>query len=234
MNNTSTKYVPWEDQVKVAAALESEDAVYTMIGRLRGVDWSPICNIYRTYGRTLNANDMLAMKGKVYEYFVSNSLPSLVHVDQLGYDIQCSETNVKVEVKSSHNLLLTNKRRVLKKTITFRMKNSNGSGEMSLNEENTADIYILVQQDAVAFTTREYVLANMSAPNGGDIEAKIPNEYVELLYKADEPVQLPEQPTINLPEIIKSIISCVNVALWNNKDIREQLRNCLHQIADDL
>ena len=114
------------------------------------------------------------------------------------------------------------------------MKNSNGSGEMSLNEENTADIYILVQQDAVAFTTREYVLANMSAPNDGDIEAKIPNEYVELLYKADEPVQLPEQPTINLPEIIKSIISCVNVALWNNKDIREQLRNCLHQIADDL
>ena len=38
----------------------------------------------------------------------------------------------------------------------------------------------------------------------------------------------------DLPEIIKSIISCVNVALWNNKDIREQLRNCLHQIADDL
>ena len=58
MNNTSTKYVPWEDQVKVAAALESEDAVDTMIGRLRGVDWSPICNIYRTYGKTLNTNDM--------------------------------------------------------------------------------------------------------------------------------------------------------------------------------
>ena len=34
MNNTSTKYVPWEDQVKVAAALESEDAVDTMIGLL--------------------------------------------------------------------------------------------------------------------------------------------------------------------------------------------------------
>lgn len=208
-----------------------------MISKIRAIDWSPICRIFQTYGKTLNSNDMKAMKGKVYEDFISKAIPSFDHVDQIGYDIRCRDTNLKIEVKSGHDSILqksTRNRHLKKKTITCRMKNSNGSGPMKINEDNTADIYILVQQDAVAFTTREYVLAHMHAEHGGDIEAKIPNEYVELLYRSDEAVQVPENPTINLSEIINRIISCINVAIWNGGDIRSQVRNCLHEIADNL
>lgn len=234
----ATQYVPFEDQIAVAQAVAAAEgysnSLEIMLSKIRAIDWSPVCRVFQTYGKTLNNNDMKAMKGKVYENFISRALPSFVHVDRVGYDIQCNDTNLKIEVKSAHDLLLTKVQRQIKTNINFRMKNSNGSGQMNLNEDNTADIYILVQQDAVAFTTREYVLANMSSPNGGDIEAKIPREYIEVLYKADEAVQLPEQPTINLPEIINRIISCVNVAIWEGNDIRSQVRNCLHEIADNL
>lgn len=242
-----TQYVPFEDQIAVAEAVsaaqevsaeEYSNSLETMLSRIRAVDWSPVCRIIQTYGGTLNSPDMRAIKGKIYEDFVSKAMPSLDHVDREGYDIQCRDTNMKIEVKSAHHLLLTKVQRQLKTNITFRLKNSNGSGQINLNEDNTADIYILIQQDAVAFTTREYVLANMSSPNGGDIDAKIPQEYIELLYKADEALQVPEQPninlSINLPEIINLIISCVNVAIWNGGDIRSQVRNCLHEIADNL
>ena len=94
---------------------------------------------------------------------------------------------------------------------------------MSLNEENTADIYILLQQDAIAMTTRESILTNISGT--GDLTAKIQKESVELLYQSPEPVQLPENPVVNLPEIIKKIMRCVTVGIWNgSRDIREQLR----------
>lgn len=196
-----------------------------------GGRWSAITGIYRSFGNTLNANDMKAMKGKAYEYLIQNSLPTLEYVDQPGYDLRCRETGIKIEVKSKHDLLLTGGRN-LKKNITFRLKNSNGSNQMSLNEENTADIYILLQQDAIAMTTRESILTNISGT--GDLTAKIPKESVELLYQSPEPVQLPENPVVNLPEIIKKIMRCVTVGIWNGSDIREQLKECLHQIADDL
>ena len=196
-----------------------------------GGRWSAITGIYRSFGNTLNANDMKAMKGKAYEYLIQNSLHTLEYVDQPGYDLRCRETGIKIEVKSKHDLLLTGGRN-LKKNITFRLKNSNGSNQMSLNEENTADIYILLQQDAIAMTTRESILTNISGT--GDLTAKIPKESVELLYHSLEPVQLPENPVVNLPEIIKKIMRCVTVGIWNGSDIREQLKECLHQIADDL
>ena len=196
-----------------------------------GGRWSAITGIYRSFGNTLNANDMKAMKGKAYEYLIQNSLPTLEYVDQPGYDLRCRETGIKIEVKSKHDLLLTGGRN-LKKNITFRLKNSNGSNQMSLNEENTADIYILLQQDAIAMTTRESILTNISGT--GDLTAKIPKESVELLYQSPESVQLPENPVVNLPEIIKKIMRCVTVGIWNGSDIREQLKECLHQIADDL
>jgi hypothetical protein len=197
-----------------------------------GGRWSAITGIYRSFGNTLNANDMKAMKGKVYEYLVQNSLPTLEHVDQPGYDLLCRETGVKIEIKSSHDLLLTRNGRELKRNITFRFRNSNGSNRMELTEENTADLYILLQQDAIAITTRENVLSNITG--SGDLTAKIPKESVELLYQSPEPVQLPENPVVNLPEIIKKIMRCVTVGIWNGSDIREQLKECLHQIADDL
>ena len=65
---------------------------------------------HRSFGNTLNANDMKAMKGKAYEYLIQNSLPMLEHVDQPGYDLRCRETGVKIEVKSKHDLLLTGKK----------------------------------------------------------------------------------------------------------------------------
>jgi hypothetical protein len=212
-------------------AVHPQREIVMQMFREIGGRWSAITGVYSSFGNTLNSNDMKAMKGKAYELFVQNSLPTLEHVDQPGYDLRCRETGVKIEVKSKHDLLLTGKRN-LKKNITFRLKNSNGSNQMSLNEENTADIYILLQQDAIAMTTRESVLANISGT--GDLMAKIPKESVELLYQSPEPVQLPENPVVNLPEIIKKIMRCVTVGIWNGSDIREQLKECLHQIADDL
>jgi hypothetical protein len=204
----------------------------TIMQKLREVDWSPITRIHRSYGNTLNSNDMKAMKGKVGEFFVQSSLPTLKHVDQPGYDLLCTETGIKIEVKSAHNLLLTREGRRLTRNITFRLKNSNGSNQMELNENNTADIYILLQQDAIAVTTRENVLSNITG--SGDLTAKIPNNLIELLYKSDQAIQLPENPPINLPEIIKKIMLCVNISIWNGGDIREQLKQCLHGIADTL
>ena len=194
--------------------------------------WSVITNVYSIFGNTLNPNDMKPLKGKLFEKFVQNSLHTLDHVDQPGYDLLCRETGIKIEVKSSHDLLLTKGGRELKKNITFRFKNSNGSNKMELTQENTADIYILLQQDAVAITTRENVLDNIYG--SGDLTAKIPKDSVELLYKSETPVQLPEKPTVNLPEIIKKIIECVTLGIWNGGDIKLQLKQCLHNIAHDL
>jgi len=204
----------------------------TVIQKLREIDWSPITRIPRSYGNTLNSNDMKAMKGKVGEFFVLNSLPTLKHVDQPGYDLLCTETGLKIEVKSQHDLLLQPQHRILSKNVTFKFKNSNGSNQMDLTEQNTADIYILLQQDAIAVTTRENVLCNING--SGDLTAKIPNNLIELLYKSDQAIQLPENPPINLPEIIKKIMLCVNISIWNGGDIREQLKQCLQGIADTL
>ena len=126
-------------------AVNPQREIVMQMFREIGGRWSAITGIYRSFGNTLNANDMKAMKGKVYEYLVQNSLPTLEHVDQPGYDLLCRETDVKIEVKSSHDLLLTQVGRELKRNITFKFKNSNGGGEMELTEENTADIYILCQ-----------------------------------------------------------------------------------------
>lgn len=194
--------------------------------------FSVLPGVCTSFGNTLNSNDMKAIKGKVNELLVEKCLPSLKHVDQPGYDLRCEETGVKIEVKSAHNLLLTQGGRQLKKNITFRFKNSNGSTPMELNEENTADIYILVQQDGIAMTTRENVLCNVTGH--GDLTAKIPKDLVELLYKSEQPIQVPENPIVNLPEIIKKILDCVTLGIWNGVDIREQLKQCLHDIADDL
>jgi len=195
-------------------------------------NFSVIPGVYINFGNTLNSNDMKAIKGKVNELLVEKCLPSLKHVDQPGYDLLCKETGVKIEVKSAHNLLLTQGGRNIKKNITFRFKNSNGSSHMELNEENTADIYILVQQDGIAMTTRENVLSNITGH--GDLTAKIPKDLVELLYKSEQSVQIQENPVVNLPEIIKKILDCVTVGIWNGIDIREQLKQCLRDIADDL
>ena len=197
-----------------------------------GDRWSVIKRLYNSYGNTLNSNDMKAMKGKTNEFFVEASLGNLEHVDKLGYDLVSRATGIKVEVKSCHNLLLTQVGRKLRKNITFRFKNSNGSNKMDINENNTADIYILLQQDAIAMTTREHVLPNIHG--SGDLTAKVPSDSIELLYSSPQAVQLPENPIVNLPEIIKKIMKCVTVAIWNDIDIKTQLKNCLYDIADNL
>ena len=173
---------------------------------------------------------MKAMKGRVAEIFVQGSLPTLELVDAIGYDLICNETNVKIEVKSQHNLLLTPGNREIRDIIKFRFKNSRGNNRMTLDETNTADIYVLLQQDAIGITTREFVLGHRREVSDG-IDARIPNDYIELLYQTDEAVQLPEEPAVNLPDIIKSIMLCVNSCIWNGGDIREQLSECLHNIA---
>ena len=104
---------------------------------------------------------------------------------------------------------------------------------MTLDETNTADIYVLLQQDAIGITTREFVLGHLREVSDG-IDARIPNDYIELLYRTPQAVQLPEEPAVNLPDIIKSIMLCVNSCIWNGGDIREQLRECLHNIANSL
>ena len=211
----------------------NNENIQLVMNRLRAVDWTPIHRIYPTYGNTLNENSMKTMKGRIAELFVQKSLPTLDHVDQTGYDLICNETNVKIEVKSQHNLLLTPGNREIRDIIKFRFKNSRGNNRMTLDETNTADIYVLLQQDAIGITTREFVLGHRREVSDG-IDARIPNDYIELLYQTDEAVQLPEEPVVNLPDIIKSIMLCVNSCIWNGEDIREQLRKCLHDIADTL
>ena len=208
----------------------SDENIQLMMDRFRAVDWTLIYKIYPTYGNTLNENTMKPMKGRVAEFFVQRSLPTLEFVDAIGYDLICNETNVKIEVKSEHDLLLTPKRRDLKAHITFTFKNSRGDNAMTLDETNTADIYVLLQQDAIAITTRDQVCAYLKV-HRADIKARIPNDYIDLLYRTPQAVQLPEEPAVNLPDIIKSIMLCVNSCIWNGGDIREQLSECLHNIA---
>ena len=101
---------------------------------------------------------------------------------------------------------------------------------------------ILDSQNSRVFYTqslsRETIIENRIAGNGPTVDVKIPGnlvgDSVEILYQSPSKVRLPENPVVNLSEIIKKIIRCVTVGIWNGGDIREQLKQCLYQIADEL
>ena len=185
-------------------------------------------NLYNIFGETLNANDMKFMKGKLYEIFFSEKSKLFKHVDRTGYDILC--LGIKIEIKFKQKMLLTNQRN-LQTRITFRCKNSNGSNEMSISKENTADIYILLQRDAIGYVKSCDVLRNLQGV--GDLDAKIPNQFVNLIWAAPNNIQI-NNGEFNLSEIITQIYQCICSSLWKGLNWRDELRQCLYNMAYNL
>jgi hypothetical protein len=194
-------------------------------------DWNKLINLYNILGESLNKNDMKPMKGKLYELFITQKSKFFKHVDQLGYDI--ISFGIKIEIKFSQNMLLQDKKRELKKKITFRFKNSNGSGNINLTNENTANIYVLIQRDAVGYVNGYNVKKYLKSPNGGDIDAKIPRDYINIIWKADSKITITNG-EFNLSEIITEIYKCICNSVWMGLDWKIQLKQCLYKIADDL
>ena len=192
-------------------------------------NWIKLIELYNIFGESLNTNDMKFLKGKLYEYFVSSSNKIFVHVDQIGYDIIYK--GIKIEIKFSQEMLLTKKRN-LKKTIKFRCKNSNGSKKMTLNNTNTAHIYILIQRDAISYTTGYTVIKYLSGD--GDLDAKIPNEHVNILWKSDDNINIKKIGDLDISNIISRIYNCVCNAIWKNIDWKKDLKPCLIKIANNL
>ena len=191
-------------------------------------EWNKLIELYNIFGETLNANDMKFMKGKLYEIFFSEKSKLFKHVDRTGYDILC--LGIKIEIKFKQRMLLTNQRN-LQRSITFRCKNSNGSSEMYISKKNTADIYILLQRDAVGYVNGTDVLRNLHGV--GDLDAKIPNQFVNLIWTAPNNIQI-NNGEFNLSEIITQIYQCICKSVWSNLNWRSELRQCLYTIADSL
>ena len=191
-------------------------------------EWIKLINLYNIFGETLNANDMKFMKGKLYEIFFSEKSKLFKHVDRTGYDILC--LGIKIEIKFKQRMLLTNQRN-LQRSITFRCKNSNGSSEMYISKKNTADIYILLQREAVGYVNGTDVLRNLHGV--GDLDAKIPNQFVNLIWTAPNNIQI-NNGEFNLSEIITQIYQCICKSVWSNLNWRNELRQCLYTIADSL
>lgn len=191
-------------------------------------EWNKLIELYNIFGETLNANDMKFMKGKLYEIFFSEKSKLFKHVDRTGYDILC--LGIKIEIKFKQRMLLTNQRN-LQRSITFRCKNSNGSSEMNISKKNTADIYILLQRDAVGYVNGTDVLRNLHGV--GDLDAKIPNQFVNLIWTAPNNIQI-NNGEFNLSEIITQIYQCICKSVWSNLNWRNELRQCLYTIADSL
>ena len=202
-----------------------------LIQILNQKDWSKLLVFQQCYGNSLNENCMKALKGKINEIFISESEDDIFHVDENGYDLKYKD--IKIECKYSKDLILTGIGRDKKKNTSFRFKNSNGGGKIILNDENTADIYLLIQQDAIAYVMKEDVLSNITGTS--DLTAKIPSEKINLIYKSDHSVLLQDGPILlNLPMIIERIMKCVSRSIWDGSDIRESLKNCLISIANEL
>lgn len=206
------------------------DRKRSVIRILNNVDWSLLLDLYKVFGESLNSNDMKPMKGKLYEIFVAKCNSNFIHVDQNGYDLLC--LGIRIESKFTQNLLLTDKGRGIKKNITFRYKNSNGSNIMSLSLLNTAGIYILIQRDAIGWVDGYDVKNNVQGT--GDLDARIPGNLIHLLWKNDTNIMVQENPLFDLPYMINHIYSCICEALWMNMNWKEELKNCLYRIADSL
>ena len=142
-------------------------------------DYNKLIKLYDIFGESLNSTDMKSMKGKSYEIFYAHKSKLFKHVDKVGYDITC--LGIKIEHKFEQKMLLTDGGRVFQKNITFRCKNSNGSGEIELNRSNTAHLYVLTQRDAIAYSTRDIVIQGLKGKS--DLEAKIPSELVNIIWK---------------------------------------------------
>jgi hypothetical protein len=192
-------------------------------------DYNKLIKFYGIFGESLNSNDMKSMKGKCYEIFYTHKSKLFKHVDKVGYDITC--LGIKIEHKFGQGMLLTEGGRELKKNITFRCKNSNGSGEMELNRSNTAHLYVLTQRDAIAYVHSNHVLNNLKGK--GDLNAIIPKEHVKLLWKNDVNINI-KNGEFNLSNLINDIFHCISKSIWENNDWKKELKICLYNIADNL
>jgi hypothetical protein len=203
----------------------------TVINIIKGNrdEWNKLLMIYDIFGETLNANDMKTMKGKLYEIFFSQKSKLFKHIDRVGYDVVC--LGIKIEIKFKQTMLLTNKRN-LQKTITFRCKNSNGSNSMNISKGNTAQIYILLQRDAIGYVRGYDVLKHLHGV--GDLDAKIPNKYVNLIWKYEKNIEINNNAYFNLSVIITELYKCICNSIWNNLNWRDELRHCLYSIAYNL
>lgn len=200
-----------------------------VIDIIKKIDWKKLLELYNIFGESLNENDMKFMKGKLYELFTVNAHNCFVHIDMTGCDITC--LGIKIELKFQQEMLLTKKRN-LKKTITFRCKNSNGSNGAPLSTNNTSSIYILIQRDAIAYVNRHIVINNLRGTS--DLDAKIPSDLINIIWKNDNNVEIVNSPQINISNIITKIYNCICKSLWNNLDWKQELKICLYNIADNL
>ena len=235
-NYVSGSPVEEEEKYRVAVIIQKNIRSFlsrkrTVIKILETIDWSKLIDLYNIFGESLNSNDMKFMKGKLIEIFVSTSHKCFNHVDEIGYDLTC--LGIRVEMKFSQYMILSEKKRELKKNIGFRFKNSNGSNEMKLTLSNTASIYVLVQRDAIAWCDGYDVITNIKKKKG-DLDVKIPCEKINLMWKNSTNVEKIDTPELNLSEIINQIYTCVTTSIWKNEDWRIGLKGCLKKISDKL
>jgi hypothetical protein len=207
-----------------------EEDLNKVISIFKAKDWKYLSNFNDTFGNTLNPCCWRALKGMIGEIFINESDSIFEHVDSIGYDLIAHLSHkIKIECKSTPIL----NKNDIKSFIRFRLKNSNGSGRMNITKDNTADIYICYCTSAIGYVTRDIVLQSVPADHIGDIDVKIPKENFNVLYQNNDPISSPE-PIINIPELITTIFKCISRAIWDGNDTRQELKNCIHEFADNL
>ena len=235
-----------QSQIKAAQLIQrryrefnKKERINKVIDLLKRKDWSCLYLLCRTFGNTLDKNSMKAIKGRIFEVFIQYCDPDCIHVDESGFDITI--LGIKIEIKTGKSLLLTNVGGVLKKNVTFRFKNSNGSGKMKISDFNTADIYLLINTAntyAIAYVEKETVLKNIKKEKIGDLDAKIPNEVINVLHIGNNEVSKQfnsvKNIELNLDQIFMQIIKSVVNSIWKSQDIKKNLKKCLIDISNNL
>ena len=202
-----------------------------MIVILNNITWDKLLDVYKTFGETLNANNMKFVKGTIYELFCVLSDENIKYVNKDGYD--CLYKNkIKIEIKFTQNMLLTKKNKEIKNIISFRFKNSRGNNKIILDETNTADIYILIQREAIGYVLKNDVITHLKGQK--DLDAKIPNKFIKMLYKYDNNINEIDFDIINISKIQYNMLNNILYSIWHELDIKKELKECLYKIADNL
>lgn len=84
-----------------------------------------------------------------------------------------------IEIKSERDGILTKKRKILKKNITFKIKNSLGATPTS-DLKDPADYYLFIQQDAACLLSYGEMRPYLNIVGDG-VRLKIPSDKIHLI-----------------------------------------------------
>jgi len=136
-------------------------------------------------GNSLNSRKDRFDKSEIIEKsFELYSNGKFKHVDDIGRDHRDEENNIDLEFKFSENGLFTKVKKLPKKYVTVKLKNSLGKNK-GITIDNPANFYVIGQQDSIAIISYADIEPYLIDEDDG-ISAKIPLDKLTFVFKPNE------------------------------------------------